>query len=130
MQFAVKLYDNRLPKAVRNYLQEKKCLLALRQCPGVVHLEAAGRLQDSLYPCICTVFAGSPSKHLSRQQRVTAKQAIEHMHAAGAAHGDIWHSNFIFDHDGSCRLADLAACTLQASQEKMIQDLQQLKHLG
>ena len=129
-QYAVKLIDNRLPKGVKAFHHEKRCLLALANCDGVVRFHAAGRLQDTLYPCISTEHAGRPSLHLSSSQRAEAKRAIKSLHAAGAAHGDIRLGNLIFDRDGSCRLADLATCSLQATEDEQKQDLLALKRLA
>ncbi|KAK9863628.1 hypothetical protein WJX84_001965 [Apatococcus fuscideae] len=88
-QFAIKLYNNRLSRAVPTYYREKHSLEALQGCPGVVDLHMAGRLQETLYPCIATVFAGESVKHLSRPQYAAARKALSHLHAARAAHGDI-----------------------------------------
>lgn len=128
-EYAVKLYDNRKPQSVPTYYHEKSCLQKLRDCPSVVKLHVVGRLQETAYPCIVTVFAGSPRVKLSREQRAAAKEAIVTLHAAGAAHGDIRLQNILFSKDGRCRLADFGDCILQASEEAKDMDLQHLKKL-
>ena len=85
-RYAVK---NRLPEAIYAYFNEKACLQALASCPAVIKLKMAGRLQDSLYPCIVTKSAGGPVQHLSAVQYSLAKTALITLHQAGAAHGDI-----------------------------------------
>lgn len=128
-EYAVKLYDNRYPKAIHAYFHEKECLQALGSCTSIVRFQMAGRLQDTLYPCIVTNFAGSPVSQLSRQQRRAASQALDGLHAAGVAHGDIRLPNLLFKHDGSCQLADLAHCVMHPSQQEKQQDKLKLSSL-
>ncbi len=129
-RFAVKLYDNRQAEAINSYFNEKACLQALGSCSSVVKLKMAGRLQDSLYPCIVTMYAGEPVQRLTAVHRSQAKKAIVTLHQAGAAHGDIHLSDLLFDKDsGSCHVADLASCTLNASLQDKSCDLQQWKML-
>ncbi len=56
-RYAVKLYDNRQPEAKYAYFNEKACLQALGSCSSVIKLKMAGHLQDSLHPCIVTMYA-------------------------------------------------------------------------
>lgn len=124
-RYAGKLYDNRQPEAIHAYFNEKACLQALSSCSSVVKLKMAGRLQDSLYPCIVTMYAGKPVHHLSAAQYSLAKEALMTFHQAGAAHGDIRLPNLLYD-NGSCHVADLASCTLSASLEDKSSDRKQL----
>jgi len=129
-RYAVKLYDNRQPEAIYAYFNEKACLQALGSCSSVVKLKMAGRLQDSLYPCIVTMYAGEPVQHLSAVQYSLAKKALITLHQVGAAHGDIRLPNLLFDKDrGSCHVADLASCTLGASLGDKSSDLKQWQML-
>ena len=128
-KYAVKLYDNRYPEAINAYFHEKRCLQALGGCASIVHFKMAGRLQDTLYPCIVTTFAGSPVSQLSRHQRRAASKALDRLHAIGASHGDIRLPNILFKQDGSCLLADLAHCVMEASQEEKQQDKSHLSTL-
>ncbi len=128
-EYAVKLYDNRQPEAIKAYFHEKKCLQALGACASIVDFKMAGRLQDTLYPCIVTSFAGSPVSRLSRHQRRAANQASDGLHVVGAAHGDIRLPNLLFKQDGSCHSADLAHCVMEPSQEEKQQDKSQLSTL-
>lgn len=86
---AVKLYDSRQPGALQAYFQEKWCLQALRSQASIVVFQMAGRLQNTLYPCIVTAFAGHPVTRLSSAQRTAAKKALGSLHDAAACHGDI-----------------------------------------
>ena len=128
-KYAVKLYDNRQPEAIQAYFNEKRCLQALTHCQSIVQVEMAGRLQDSLYPCIVTRLVGRPAKQLSHKQRAAAKAALKTLHAAGAAHGDVRLPNLLFNSDASCCLADLANCTTNASKEAKDKDMQQLSRI-
>ena len=129
-RYAVKLYDKRQPEAIYAYFNEKACLQALGSCSSVVKLKMAGRLQDSLCPCIVTMYAGEPVQRLSAVQRSQANEAIVTLHQAGAAHGDIHLSDLLFDEDSrSCHVADLASCTLNATLQDKSSDLQQWKML-
>ena len=76
-KYAVKLYDNWQLEAIHAYFNEKRCLQALTHCQSIVPFEMAGRLQDSLYPCIVTRLAGSPAKQLSHKQRAAAKAPLK-----------------------------------------------------
>lgn len=127
-RYAVKLYDNRQPEAIHAYFNEKACLQALSSCSLAVKLKMAGCLQDSLYPCIVTMYAGEPVHYLSAAQYSLAKEALKTFHQAGAAHGDIRLPNLLFD-NGSCHVADLASCTLSASSEDKSSDRKQLSML-
>ena len=89
----------------------------------------AGRLQDSLYPCIVTRLAGSPAKQLSHKQRAAAKAALKNLHAAGAAHGDVRLPNLLLNCDASCCLAKLAKCTMNAYTEAKDKDMQELSRI-
>ena len=128
-KYAVKLYDNWQLEAIHAYFNEKRCLQALTHCQSIVPFEMAGRLQDSLYPCIVTRFAGSPAKQLSHKQRAGAKAVLKNLHAAGAAHGDVHCPNLLFNSDASCCLADLANCTMNASKEDKDKYMQQLSRI-
>lgn len=128
-KYAVKLYDNRQPEAIHACFNEKRCLQALTHCQSIVQFEIAGRLQDSLYPCIVTRLAGSPAKQLSHKHSAAAKAALTNLHAAGAAHGDVRLPNLLFNSDASCCLADLANCTTNASKEAKDKDMQQLSRI-
>jgi len=128
-EYAVKLYDNRTPQAVAAYFHEKACLLGLKSCSSVVRVQMAGRLQDSLYPCIVTTLAGSPSKQLCGSKRAAASRALRALHTAGAAHGDVRLPNLLFSMHGVCQLADLADCVLNASSQAKKRDIQQLNRL-
>lgn len=126
---AVKLYDSQRPGSLKAYFQEKRCLQALDMRASVVHLRMAGRLQDTLYPCIATCFAGKPVRKLSRAQRSAASKALNSLHAVGACHGDIRLSNILFDEDGSCLLADLAHCIMDATKDQQQLEKLQLSNL-
>lgn len=126
---AVKLYDSERPGSLKAYFQEKRCLQALDMRASVVHLNKAGRLQDTLYPCIATDFAGKPVKKLSRAQRSAASKALNGLHALGACHGDIRLSNILFNDDGSCLLADLAHCVMDSTKHQQQLEKLQLSKL-
>lgn len=126
---AVKLYDSRRPGALQAYFQEKCCLQALRSQASIVVFQMAGRLQNTLYPCIVTAFAGHPVTRLSSAQRTAAKKALGSLHDAGACHGDVRLPNILFQQDGSCLLADLAHCVLSSSLSAQQQEKLQLSRL-
>lgn len=126
---AVKLYDSRRPGALQAYFHEKLCLQALRSRATVVLFQKAGRLQNTLYPCIVTRFAGEPVPSLSCAQRTAAKKALGSLHAAGVCHGDLRLPNILFQQDGSCLLADLAHCVMNSSESARQQEQLQLSYL-
>ena len=97
---------------------------------AVINLKMAGRLQDSLYPCTVTKYAGEPVQHLSAVQYSLAKTALITLHQAGAAHGDIRRPKLLFDKDRrSCCIPDLASCTLSALSEQKSADSRQCQML-
>ena len=125
-RYAVKWCDIWQPEAIYAYFNEKACLQALNSCPSIVKLRMAGCLQDSLYPCIVTDYAGAPVQRLSAVQHSLAKKALNTLHQVGAAHGDIRLQNLLFDKDrGSCHTAELASCSLSALLEDKLSDLKQ-----
>lgn len=125
----MKLYDSQRSGSLKAYFQEKRCLQALDTRASVVHFNMAGRLQDTLYPCIATYFAGKPVRKLSCAQRSAARKALNSLHAVGACHGDIRLSNILFDEDGSCLLADLAHCVMDSTKYQQQLDRLQLSKL-
>ena len=126
---AVKLYDTQRSGGLSVFFHEKHCLQALENRACIVHFKMAGRLQDALYPCIVTEFAGKPVSKLSRAQRRAANEALTSLHAVGACHGDIRLPNFLFQEDGSCLLADLAHCVMKSSQDQQQHEKLQLSRL-
>ena len=126
---AVKLYDSQRPGSVKAYFQEKHSLQALDTRASVVRFNMAGRLQDTLYPCIATYFAEKPVMKLSRAQRSAASKALNSLHSIGACHGDIRLSNIMFDEHGSCSLADLAHCVMEPTKDQQQLEKLQLSKL-
>ena len=126
---AVKLYDTRRPGGLIAYFHEKRCLQALQTRASIVCFKTAGRLQNTLYPCVVTSFAGQPVSKLSYAQRRAAIEALGSLHAIGVCHGDIRLPNILFKQDGSCLFADLAHCVMESSKDEQQREKLQLSNL-
>lgn len=128
---AVKMYNLELRGAAAVYETEKLAYQALGALQGgtIPRLLWTGLMEHTAVPVIVTSLDGaalqedeSVPKHLHKPMR----KALRALHAAGAAHGDVCHANFLVN-GNAVWLIDLGSTVLRASRKDMDADLLRLE---
>ena len=128
----MKLYDLERRGAAEAFRGEKAAYGALEALQGLVlpRLLKIGILAHVGLPAVVTSIGGQPLKdRLTRSRRVPQelrrplKAALQQLHKAGVAHGDVCILNILVRDNNAVCLIDLGSAMINADQDVMAQDL-------
>ena len=128
---AVKVYDLQQHGAAAAYETEKLAYQKLEALQGetIPRFLGSGLLLHTAAPVIVTSMEGvalAEEKRVLQKLHKPMREALQALHAAGAAHGDVRHSNFLVS-GREVRLVDLGQTVLRASPAQMEEDMRRLK---
>ena len=130
---AVKVYNLQQRGAAAAYETEKLAYQKLEALQGetIPHFLRSGLLQHTAAPVIVTSLEGdalAEDRRVPQRLHKPMREALQALHAAGAAHGDVRHSNFLVS-GSEVLLVDLGQTVLRASQAQKDADMQRLKEM-
>ena len=128
---AVKVYDLQQRGAAAAYETEKLAYQKLEALQGktIPHFLGSGLLLHTAAPVIVISLEGvalAEGKRVPQKLHKPMRDALQALHDAGAAHGDVRPSNFLVS-GREVRLVDLGQAVLRASPEQKDADMQDLK---
>ena len=127
----VKVYDLQQHGAAAAYENEKLAYQKLEALQGkaIPHFLGSGLLLHTAAPVIVTSLEGvalAEGKRVPQKLHKPMQKALQALHNAGAAHGDVRLSNFLVS-DGEVLLVDLGQTVLLASPKQKEADMQRSK---
>ena len=135
---AVKLYDLERRGAAEAFRVEKAAYGALKALQGSVlpNLLEIGILAHVSLPAVVTSIGGQPlmdrltrSRRVPQELRRPLKAALQELHRAGVAHGDVCMSNILVRDNNAVCLIDLGSAMINADEDAKAQDLKRAKGL-
>ena len=124
---AVKVYNLREDGSVAAYKREKMAYKGLKSLQGVAipYFLRSGLLAHSAAPVIVSSYEGialNLDKPVPKHLHQAMEEALEALHAAGAALCDVDRSKFVVDGDAVC-LVDFESLVLNATEEQKSEDM-------